>query len=85
MPEIEAQIERMSHEELQKLLQLVQQKLQQREAQSGLSPEQEAELQEEIAAYERDENPGDDWPTVRARILAGRTFQTSSPIEKVAA
>ncbi len=36
-----------------------------------LSPEQEAELNEEIAAYERDKDAGESWEVVRARVAAG--------------
>lgn len=49
-----------------------------------ISPEQKAQLDEVQDAYERDGNPGESWPTVRARIVAQAETEASSR-EKIAA
>ena len=49
-----------------------------------LSPEQEAELQQELAAYEQDKDAGESWEVVRARIVAG-AFEAQVTPQKVAA
>lgn len=69
MSEILQHIQHLSRRELLALIREATTILEARED-DELAPEQEAELKRRLEAAERDGFAGDDWPTVKARILA---------------
>ena len=69
----------MNHEELEELLKLIQRKLQQREM--PMAPEDQQELSLRLARADANPLEGDDWTSVRARLVGKQRRVKRLPLD----